>query len=996
MKRKTVIFMLCTLLLLCVATPVLAYFAHSIFEQNTPIDYTHTPAVIEVSTEVELVQATNLAAASSDFNSTNMISNSQKRKTITLAADITLSKDLVFRSDCNLNLNGHTLSLEDNQIFIIHSYVGTSYIYDGTISSLNATSINIQVPNGNVLLTDSVQLINVTQTIVEIDEAMVANSALSLAISTLQNYTIQDYIKLNDGTISFSTNENCLFSDVSKGNCIYTMTDLIFLKNFYHFDVSYAYSISDTEYISPTGKVSLPTTGDVTTTLSISATYKNTVKTISMNVHLISDTDSAKEKAAVSSLLEIFSRYEKNENGQYIITSTLNLPLIDTYFNTSFTYYLYQNDVDGKKTEITNSSLSTTFFDRIGTDHVVVNFNTDTTYIGIESGGSKIDIPIAIVDSTIQNNTTYAVEIVKELYGNSIKIEKSTADNNINGYTSQRITSYSSIANPYYESIGVTSITNTLLNNVDETYVISEDTLHYALGFEEPNALQSVFLVVTITFDDVINQLEPKTVKIQVPIQYVDENNNPDVGFSSFRPYYVYFNNQINLITNGYTLQNFEIPFNLGYGFPIYYLTPTVTRVSSEEIITENIPITMTLITQEKEYTMEEFLALSNSELLVIAQSGNAKWRINIDLPKVLIDEAIITLTYHYKTRILNGSSEYIISDWTPFNSTSEFRTHGIVTCGDNGYENQRFTDTLLFDYIRKTIYGETYTQSYLLSSDVSGYSGDLDCSQIQYSDLRGLELLTSASSLNLSNNNASVILNGLSYISEMSSLTSLNLSNCNLYDRSSSNLGLPTGTDNHFIASLQTLTNLEQLDLSNNKIYSFADLSGFVSLKAVYVYNNTFSSNSGWNIINNIITPIINQIYGSQGAQNSAVYIVLKNKGVDVYNVLVDGVPSYIMSDTTNFVSNLLALEYQEYVPEGVSIEQIYSDFSTSISDYAISNAYNEGTESIKFGYIGDDPFTSTTFTLTYTFQVNTGAIFPNLQNVDIVLEFDITRYAL
>lgn len=101
-------------------------------------------------------------------------------------------------------------------------------------------------------------------------------------------------------------------------------------------------------------------------------------------------------------------------------------------------------------------------------------------------------------------------------------------------------------------------------------------------------------------------------------------------------------------------------------------------------------------------------------------------------------------------------------------------------------------------------------------------------------------------------------------------------------------------------------------------------------------------------------------------------------------------------MKSPTNdkrIISISRAIEYQSKLKKGVSIADLYKNFSTTLGDYGIERSYKtaEGTtysasnQTLTWGHIGD-PYTSDTFTLTYSLTLNG-------TSVKIVIKFHVTR---
>jgi hypothetical protein len=236
-----------------------------------------------------------------------------------------------------------------------------------------------------------------------------------------------------------------------------------------------------------------------------------------------------------------------------------------------------------------------------------------------------------------------------------------------------------------------------------------------------------------------------------------------------------------------------------------------------------------------------------------------------------------------------------------------------------------------------------------------------------------------------------------INYISQMSGLEELDLSNNALYDSSPSNFAFPTGTDNNFIGILSALSNLKILNLNNNKIFYFSDLTAFASLERVYTYGNSHTANF-W-FLSDFFTTLSNGTYGSVGSVNLAVYQQLYNeRGVQVYHIQGQAFSGGSGDSDYAKMSNIT---YQDKLPQGASIERAYEFLSTDPSHYGIvmpsdGSGYNIDTNSwrISFSYEGAaDEATEFIMTYSYTMVFDQSNI-PDV-TISITARFSVTRIA-
>ena len=288
-----------------------------------------------------------------------------------------------------------------------------------------------------------------------------------------------------------------------------------------------------------------------------------------------------------------------------------------------------------------------------------------------------------------------------------------------------------------------------------------------------------------------------------------------------------------------------------------------------------------------------------------------------------------------------------------------------------------------------------------------------------RFSDItnyKGIELLDGVEALYLcgvnvgtSNSLSDIISEGkmqIEYIAGMSGLKVLDISYNNLTDRPqglSSNFKFPTGADNQFISKLSPLSNLEFLFVNNNYFYSFAGIETLTSLKYADVDNNQFTVTMFSNILNGLLsfidellTNVVNSIYGNYGATNISYFSQLKGKGV-----MLQGYSGSNVKDTR--VQAMMAIEYQNKLQSGIDISYAYKSLSTNINDYDIPSGYiiydeNEQpmagitVNTITFEF---KPVNENTFALELIYNINyhrTGSWIGGQEEIDE--DFDIVYY--
>lgn len=87
--------------------------------------------VIEVASSLDLFNN----GTDSNHNSKNDVSLASDRKVLKLTDDISLSSNLVLTRDIQIDLNSHTLNLNNYVLTFKHGYAGVAGIYGGTVET---------------------------------------------------------------------------------------------------------------------------------------------------------------------------------------------------------------------------------------------------------------------------------------------------------------------------------------------------------------------------------------------------------------------------------------------------------------------------------------------------------------------------------------------------------------------------------------------------------------------------------------------------------------------------------------------------------------------------------------------------------------------------------------------------------------------------------------------------------------------------------------------
>ncbi|MEG1996784.1 MAG: leucine-rich repeat domain-containing protein, partial [Oscillospiraceae bacterium] len=300
------------------------------------------------------------------------------------------------------------------------------------------------------------------------------------------------------------------------------------------------------------------------------------------------------------------------------------------------------------------------------------------------------------------------------------------------------------------------------------------------------------------------------------------------------------------------------------------------------------------------------------------------------------------------------------------------------------------------------------------LASRLSKEKASLDLSSSGVKDFKGLQLLTGLKALNLNNAgfNTLTIENSIKqindYISKLTQLENLNLSNNNLKDADLDTSGKnPTPTNGIWVPLLK-LVNLTTIDISNN---SFLDLRGIIELpklEKIYLYNNHQTQEG----------------YGSKGTVNiyqGYVPLLERKPLIEIYNenaqtpykIVIENDPDYLARRNI-----LLNIRYQKKLPTGVPISNIWLngttkllsdspiDYDVPILDRSIKQGdaitQQDRSATIVFSPLDDPLGTATSFIMTYTYYVGVGPpiyggayIYTNVEKKILTLTFPVERIA-
>lgn len=1045
MKKKIILLSFITIIISALSISF-AYFTKDI-EEESPHTLTSTliGRNLDIKSDLDFYEYVNdyylskdLSLVKKEYNSDDLVSDFDRRYTIVLNVDIVLKNDLTITSDCHLNLNKKFIDLNGHNLYITNSYSGTMVVYNGTIKdstkskSPETPNVYINCPNSFVEIDSVLDSDNTLSKTIAVSNDEMLWSALEYSYANIQNHNINDFYSILLAENSTILNYYCPFhASTPSQDCICTMTDLHFIKEYKGYPVKFQYVV-DGSNLNEFGNVILPDTGYIDVNLTITAICEeDSTKTQSKSVmvHIASPDQYAKMSIAFA--LEEFKQYigkDANDNTTYVIPSTIMLPLEYNYVsnaNGKIVYSIYKESSDALP--IKDSKTDNDYF-RINSEfdnYTTLHLNNTIKYIEV-SYENTIDsitttmattgkIPILVYYEDINvSNESYAMGIIRELYNNEISIYQT---NGVYNSPELYLVGHEKL-DRYLERIK--SISYDKKNDLDDTYIkvpnSNNQYLENIVVAGEPSITQTPYIEVTFTFND------DTIVKIDVPIVYDPGDTDPE-GVDGFVPYYNFFNKEFIISTNNLTYHDFYIPLTLGAHLdnPIYKLHPYVITENNGNITYTEAPIGLFTFSIYYDYNdtdnkynkiieYDDFFNLSNTSLYDVISpailSGDAKVFVDINqfmissknnieyrlvYQPVYIDESSKTVTI-VGSGTTDAEIQYFEEIKTRFFSNLEIpaivrytvtAANAAGKLNSNEYTQTGVTEIFESDVLYKKIYpyysDEVATNDqigvdyFILTANLGRYvesfnfgetkipvidsSGKVTVNELSTDDLatknysitsfRGIEYLDGVEELYLRNvylDNATTpttIIDEIEYISGMENLRILDISYNGLSDRMESynaDLPFPSGEDNNFIGQLSSLPNLEYLFLNDNYIYSFASLTDIPSLKYVNIERNKFKSDlfDGTGFfgallegIDDLLTGIINLIYGSDGVTNIGTFVSLSGNGCTVEGYNPDG------EINDNRIIALSNIQYQDKLGTGVSIEHAYDYLSKDIDDY-------------------------------------------------------------
>ncbi len=979
MRKKIIVSLsIISILILC-STIIYGYF-YKALDSSNPHNFSQniSNGIIEINSLDEFYQA--ITYQNSTANNTN-ISSKDERITIKVNVDLTLTTDVSILRDAHLYLNNVSIDLNGYTLEFKNKYDGLFMVYGiGTFKDSTGTNnIYLDVPNAYVLFSDTIKVLDD----ISIIEKNISDSVL---VNTAMNYIVLNLVYAGIGNINSLIGKElhynqqlCSFEHKNITDyCLYTYTDLLFEYNYFnHRDLNITYKSSDTNVLSDTGNIK----GQGQAILSISISYKNLSITKTITVHSVSEAEYA--KASLINLQSyLYVNYFDDTENKYVFKTSFMIPRQNEYFNQNYTITLNS----GLTSEIIiNDTNLSDYFDIFDT-YYVLYLNSDITNMVLTSSNGSVSyasdvLPVNATSSKlIDDNYSYVLNFVVEEIGNQLMVyDDSTFVNS--GYTE-----YDLPLNAY--DLGYTrikSISYSLVSNDEATYKLETSDNYVKLSVSKDGVLpylgQNVFISILATFHT------DETITIQIPITYAVRDTGE--GLDYFASFYTYFNNQFVYKTNNYTYNSFNLPFAYQRNLPTY--TFIVYEKNSDgsfkRVPTSDGLFTIYVVSGSSTIQIDDLTSINLNNFI-----KNSNTEVLIKINPYYINKIDTEYYFAYVPIYQNASNYYYDLSYTDENGiyqklnfmnlddveanlnsridSYEYISHltipGIVRYQNaNSIMEEAFESSYFYLLVYEILHfdsayvdGKTFIQSTRLTQKIDEIvltSSNSNSSLSTYiSSLKGINLLTGLVKLTLTGFNFPSLGENwpinMTYISEIVSLKSLNLSNTAIYDQAESSNTFPTGTSNEFLRTLSNLNNLETLDLSNNKIYNFEALTNFPSLKTVNVTNNVFeATSSSFDWFNNIFEGIVNSMYGSSGSINQATYAILIANGVTV--TLGDSSIT-LTDDQKKIISALTSLLYQDKLSQTQSIEDAYKyiDLSNIINYLTNTFIIENGDTRVKY----------------------------------------------
>ena len=928
MKRKFIIINLILVIVLLVSGITAYAYFNKVFSSNHTLTTDQIVTNdIKVNSLDEFYNAIDLYQESehNDFNSDDEIRDlnlaTKHRKTIVLGIDLNLNANATITIDCHINLNGYTLNLNGYTLNFRNSFAGTISIFDkalpeipakantkGIIKDSTKIEINndvetikgknqiiVDTPNAAFIVDEGLLHESVEVIYEKLSDDAIINSAFNFAYANIANVGVNSLYSTHLSLTSFGDTSKCTIGSHTGTNllgCVYTHSDLDLIHSFYNYDIDISYKSADATIISDNGRIiDNPITKTKTVNLAISIGYgskKATPVTKTVVIHIVSEADYAvASNLALQQYLEMY--YDPNLKDdaanpdlvtpKYVFSNEFTLPKTNTYFNTTYSYVLF----DDQNKQFKDTEKSSYFGTYENNAAVLFKLAAAIKKISITSTVNGTQKPNTIElnvkgksSGSIDTPYAYCASIVTELYGNFLSVKNITSPKPgevvQNGYSAYKLLNDPTVKG--YSRLKKGSLIEYILEDQENTYKLEPVTsgdpyqLLYVAG--EPNILpylgQDINLTIRFTMEE-----NSEMVNITIPVIYsVNQGANP--GLKSFEPFYNYYNGHFIDKTNGnVTYNSFQIPLFYNkmlptFDFLVYEETTTIGKYNL--LTTQQAENLFDIrITREEmpsgEYIKDYINTKNLNDYILDAKSamyiGIDPYKINFNTTKyhfvyVPIYSDANNIPYYFinvygktieKVTLteLRSNPDIVNLDPKSYEYTSTLTVPGIVRYPkDNTQPHSEAFDSLEFyKYVYKLINnvdfptdGLTFIESETLLQPIdkiefigSDTVHDIKLGNEVIKSLKGIELLKNLKILRLSKmnllnlvgykNSAEDWFNQIRYITQITNLEELYLDNTGIYDRlPNSKSGLPTGTSNKLCEELGKLVNLKILDIHN------------------------------------------------------------------------------------------------------------------------------------------------------------------------------------
>ena len=851
-------------------------------------------------------------------------------------------------------------------------------------------------------------------------------------LSTNKNITTTDNVYSFSSTLYMPTRSvnsisYCAYSTTEHA-CAYVTDSMDLPFTYYNYsNVSIEYESSNSKVVSSLGIVTLPSSEEnVTLTIKIKLNDE-VIATSDLVLHVVNTSNADdSNKLAKTFAYESIKKYYNNDSNLYRFDHDLILP--KKIGNASITYTPYAKSTDSDAETIFDDDTNT--YKAISSSSAIKDVDGDNAknYVLLSPNSSlkalKINVATdsselttyvkaACIDTVISNESTLAKNLLNEWYGGKITINK-TDDN----YSNQELYCLCDIDTTAYPNI--TSLYYKLTNDSNRLYSLTDTTnsekglLQVANGKTPEKYIQDVLL--TCVF--VING---KDISIDLSIEV---KLGSDETISSFMPYYYYYNDYVKNNANNYFDSNVEIPLAYSATGPIVLFDFVTLSVNYEEpgeetgttytsdSINQSSAIRVKLYYNKNSYLLDEpskgssykdifdkYLTDNNLSLDTILSYGDAKWIIVYNLANVDNTNTNMGLLYNYKMKTSDNWTTYCYSTTTKQYLTT-FTLAGALHYGTEIKDETFYKwiyDSFNINVTSNTKYSTgDYTKAVNYASGTSEEMGKYilvdwlnqnvsldvttDTALSSVTDFTGIKYLTGCHSINLTGKltNKTTAIQICREIAELKNLETLILKNCtgitDGFDTTSY-----TASDNDSISRFSALKNLSILNVEGCNIYTFDFLDELTWLGEVHIENQQTDSDTTLSIF-----------YGSNGLTNYWVFGDLTLSGVSVYNTYQgSGEVLFEESKTINDYTRLKnGILYQSQLKSGVNISTLYSDFSTTASDYLLAKSYNSYSVSnatLTWSFVEYEKTTDTSIDLTKTYYTRSGSTYSQVADPNV-----------